>query len=137
MLRNFKISKWLPLGVVITILLIRLSYINNGFVWLDHGDIEQKRAIVPLSELLNVFTERFGETGFYRPLVSLFLSIEYAFFGTWAPGYHIVNISLHLGVVVAAVYFVKRFFNLSSQFIRCRGLRLGPLPVRRIFWQHC
>jgi len=129
MLRNFKVKKWLSLGVVITTLLIRLSYINNGFVWLDHGDIEQKRAIVPLSELLNVFTERFGETGFYRPLVSLFLSIEYAFFGTWAPGYHIVNISLHLGVVVAAVYFVKRFFNLSTTGSWIAGLIVAVHPL--------
>jgi len=129
MLRNFKISKWLPLGVVITILLIRLSYINNGFVWLDHGDIEQKRAIIPVSELLNVFTERFGETGFYRPLVSLLLSIEYALFDTWTPGYHIVNIFLHLSVVVASVYFVKRFFNLSTTQAWIAGLIVAVHPL--------
>src|SRR3989344_1544382 len=129
MVRNFSKSKWLWFGAVVVIILTHLPYIQNGFVWLDHGDIEKKRSILPISELLNAFTGRFGETGFYRPLVSVILSMEYAFFGTWAPGYHIVSIFLHLGVVVASVYFVKRFFNLSSTQAWISGLIVGIHPL--------
>lgn len=129
MSRVFNKIKWLLLGVVSTTILVHLSYINNGLVWLDHGDIEQKRAIFPLSEVLFTFITRFGETGFYRPFVTVLLSGEYDFFSIWAPGYHAVNILLHLGVVVASVFFFKRFFNFSNTPAWIAALVVGIHPL--------
>ena len=33
---------------LIVIFILHISYINNGFTWLDHGDIESGRTILPI-----------------------------------------------------------------------------------------
>lgn len=129
MARNFGTVKWQAIGIITVVLFVHLSYINNGLVWLDHGDIEEKRAIIPIPELLTVFLTRFGETGFYRPVVALLVSIEYEFFNVWAPGYHTVNVLLHLGVVVASVFFFKRFFNFPDTLAWISALVVALHPL--------
>src|SRR5437667_4026809 len=87
------------LSVLFFIFLFHLSFIGNGFVWLDHGDIEKGRAIISLGNFSDAFLMRFGETGFYRPLVTIMHSIDAAMYGMWAPGFHLTNVLLHLAVV--------------------------------------
>ena len=67
-------------------LLTHASYINNDFTWLDHIDIEQGKAIVSPSQWYMAFAARYGETGFYRPLVTFTHSFDAAFYGQWPPG---------------------------------------------------
>ncbi|MFQ5628787.1 MAG: hypothetical protein ACE5I1_08505, partial [bacterium] len=94
-------------------LLTHASYIDNGFTWLDHGDIEQGRAILPIADLHKAFTLPFGETGFYRPLVTIFHSLDFAIYGDWAPGFHLTNVLLHCAAAVCAVLFISVCFTLS------------------------
>jgi tetratricopeptide (TPR) repeat protein len=101
--------------VLVIVLLTHASYINNGFTWLDHGDLEQGRAILPLAELHKAFTQPFGETGFYRPLVTILHSLDAAIYGDWAPGFHLTNVLLHLAAVASATLFVAVFFSLSPK----------------------
>src|SRR5919108_4391650 len=82
-------------GVLAVTFLVHASYIANGFVWLDHGDIESGRAIVPLPQIYTALLTRFGETGFYRPVVTALYSLDAAIYDGWAPGYHLTNIVLH------------------------------------------
>lgn len=96
-------------------ILTHLTYLTGGFTWLDHGDIEQQRAIVPLSEIFTIFTTRYGETGYYRPLFTLLHSLNYAMFEYWAPGYHLTSIILHLLVVLLSYQFLYRVINFSSK----------------------
>lgn len=57
---------WLVwLSVLLLTFLIHISFLNNGFTWLDHGDVEYGRAILPINYLQSAFLTRFGETGFY------------------------------------------------------------------------
>ncbi|MFQ5632442.1 MAG: hypothetical protein ACE5I1_27040, partial [bacterium] len=93
-------------------LLTHASYINNGFAWLDNGDIVQSRAILSMTELLKAFTQPFGETGFYRPLVTIFHSLDFAIYGDWAPGFHLTNVLLHCAAAACAVLFVMAFFSI-------------------------
>ncbi|MBI4128819.1 MAG: hypothetical protein HY460_02095 [Parcubacteria group bacterium] len=95
------------------ILLVHASYIANGFTWLDHGDIEGKRAVVSLAELPKTFVARYGETGYYRPLVTTVHSINATLFGGHAWGFHLVNILLHAAVSVAAAFFINCFIRLA------------------------
>jgi hypothetical protein len=90
-----------------------VTYVNNGFVWLDHGDIEQGRALIPLSQWRLAFTNSYQGTGFYRPLVTLFHSIDASLWGISAPGFHCTNIALHCVAALAAPFLVSAFFPLS------------------------
>ncbi|OGK09686.1 hypothetical protein A2767_07520 [Candidatus Roizmanbacteria bacterium RIFCSPHIGHO2_01_FULL_35_10] len=110
-----KREKLLLTLVLIIIFLVHSGYINNGFTWLDHGDIEGGRAVLPLSRLQQAFFTRFGETNFYRPLVTILNSTDVHLYGRSAQGFHLTNISLYLLVVVATFYFVRTFFELSKR----------------------
>lgn len=100
--------------LVIVTLGIHLTYIDNGFTWLDHGDIERKRAVFPIHELYKSFFTNFGDTGFYRPMVNLFHSIDYYLYNLQPEGYHLTNLIIHLGAVVASFYFVKSYFKFKD-----------------------
>ncbi len=100
--------------VLLIVLLVHSSYVPNGFTWLDHGDIENGRAVLELGELPAAFVTRFGDTGFFRPMVTVLHSMDSAVFGGWAPGYHVTNVALHLAVCVAAFLLAGAFFGLAS-----------------------
>lgn len=125
-----RLSVLIGLGAVLLIaLLVHASYIPNGFTWLDHGDIERGRAVLELGQLPSAFVTRFGETGFYRPLVTVAHSIDAAIFGSWAPGYHMTNVALHLAVCVAAFLFAGAFFGLAPRERVFAALIVGIHPL--------
>lgn len=112
---NSSFKKVLLLSVTILgLFLAHISYLSNGFTWLDHGDIERGRAIVSLAEIPKSIFARFGHTGFYRPVVTSINSIDHALYGSWAPGYHLTNVLLHLAVAALSYPFLSLFFKLSS-----------------------
>jgi hypothetical protein len=110
----FAAQTWIGILCVAVIIATHLTYVNNGFIWLDHGDIEQGRALIPLSKWWLAFTGSFAYTGFYRPLVTLFHSLDASLWGIHAPGFHCTNIVLHCAAALAAPFFVASFFPLSS-----------------------
>ncbi len=110
-------------------LLTHASYINNDFTWLDHIDIEQGKAIISPSQWYMAFAARYGETGFYRPLVTLTHSVDAALYGQWPPGFHLTNVLLHLGVVSSAVLFLGCFFPLKRSEALLTGLIFGVHPL--------
>ena len=120
--------------------LIHASYVGNGFTWLDHIDIEQGKAVVPLSEWQATFTTRYGETGFYRPLVTLTHSVDAAIYGPRAAGFHLTNVLLHLAFVASGVLFLSRFISFHERELRLAALivlahPLGWLPVGSISYR--
>jgi tetratricopeptide (TPR) repeat protein len=50
--------------------------LGGGFIWLDHTHLEEGLAIAPPDEWPSLFTRGFAGTGFYRPLMSLSLSLD-------------------------------------------------------------
>ena len=118
---------WLVvLGVT---LLVHGSYINNGFTWLDHIDIEHGKAILSPSQWYTAFATRFGETGFYRPLVTLTHSFDASLYGQWAPGFHLTNVLLHLAVVASAILFLGCLFPVKRGEVMLAGLIFGLHPL--------
>jgi tetratricopeptide (TPR) repeat protein len=115
--------------VPVATLLSHASYVANGFTWLDHLDIERGAAIVPLSEWTAAFLTRYGDTGFYRPLVTLVHSLDRAVFGDWAPGFHATNVLLHAAVASAAVPFARCLFGLAPREALLAGLVMAVHPL--------
>lgn len=118
-----------PLLCLAAIAAAHLSYINNGFVWLDHGDIEQGRAVIPLSKWWLAFAGSFADTGFYRPLVTLLHSIDASLWGINAPGFHCTSLALHCAAAMAAPFFIAPFFPLSSRERGFIALVFGLHPL--------
>ena len=117
---------FIALGIMV---LIHISYINSGYVWVDHNDFEEHQAIVPMNELYRVFTSPFGQTDFYRPLVTILNSVDYSLYGDWPVGYHITNLLLHLAVVFVAGLFLKTFLNLSDYQTFLARVFIGVHPM--------
>ena len=115
--------------VPIAALVSHASYLANGFAWLDHLDIERQAAIVPLSDWTSVFLTRFGETGFYRPLVTLAHSLDRALYGDQAAGFHATNVLLHAAVAAASVPFVRCLFGLGPLEAAAAGLVMAVHPL--------
>ncbi|MFO0618071.1 MAG: hypothetical protein U0414_36100 [Polyangiaceae bacterium] len=67
--------------------------LEGRFLWLDHAHIEQRLAIAEPRAFASLFTQGFAETGYYRPLVALTLSIDAIFEEPWV--FHVGNLLWH------------------------------------------
>lgn len=65
---------------------------------------------------------------FFRPLGFASLFLDYRLFHYWAPGYHLVNLVLHLAVV-AGVYFLAAQLGLSRRMSIVAALLFSIAPV--------
>ena len=115
--------------VPIAALLSHASYLANGFSWLDPIDIEQQTATVPWSSWSDAFLTRFGDTGFYRPLVTLAHSLDLAVYGKWAAGFHATNVLLHAAVAAVSVPFARTLFGLGPLEAAGVGLVVAIHPL--------
>lgn len=80
--------------VAATAAVSHLTALRAGFVWLDHAHIEDRAALVEPGRLLHAFTQGFAGTGYYRPLVSLSLSLD-ALVGGGPAVFHATNLIFH------------------------------------------
>lgn len=97
-----------------TTIVAHLTYLPNGFAWLDHGDVILGNAILPLTEIFDAFSRPFSLTGFYRPLVTASLSLDHALYGDWAAGYHLTNLVIHVSAVLALFWLLQELFSVSA-----------------------
>src|SRR6185437_10951643 len=108
-------------------LLPALVYLPALGTYFVSDDFEHLRlARLPLLPFIGQQLTRGQVTGsgyhlFFRPLGFASLFLDYRLFHYWPPGYHLVNLALHL-VVVAGVYF------LSLALIRSRDNNVGRGP---------
>ncbi|HTM87598.1 MAG TPA: hypothetical protein VL155_05305 [Terriglobales bacterium] len=65
---------------------------------------------------------------FFRPLGFASLTVDYRLFHDWAPGYHLVNLALHLAVV-AAVYFLSLELGFPRKPAAMAALLFGIAPI--------
>jgi protein O-mannosyl-transferase len=134
-------SKKLSLFIILCAsFIIHSSYLFNGFTWLDHGDIEKGRAVIAIKQLPLAFTTRFGDTGFYRPVITIANSIDAALYKNNSTGYHVTNLLLHLIITALVPLFLRQFFLLTKkQLLVCALLfsihPLTFLPIGQISYR--
>ena len=94
-----------------------------------------------LSSIGPQFTQ--GQAGgqghiFYRPVGFLSLFVDYRLWHSWAPGYHLTNLSLYL-ICVAAVFFLCKELRLPSELCSTTALVFALLPanVQVVTWIAC
>jgi tetratricopeptide (TPR) repeat protein len=121
----------LPYAVVaIAALLVHLPALRGGFVWLDHAHIEHGLALLPLEDSLSHFTRGFAGTGFYRPLVSLSLSLDSALGGApWL--YHLTTLAWH-ALASVLVVVLARTLGLGRTASTVAGLFVALHPANTL-----
>ena len=93
---------WLPALVALLALGTHATALGGGFAWLDHGHLQEGLALAPPGRWLALFSHGFAGTGYYRPLVSLALSMVAAVSGAaWL--YHAVAWSWHAAAAAMTV----------------------------------
>jgi len=65
-----------PAIVLAAAMASHLTALGAGWVWLDHAHIEDGAAIARPSAFLQLFTQGFAGTGYYRPFMALSLSFD-------------------------------------------------------------
>lgn len=91
--------------VGVAALVAHLPTLGGGFIWLDHAHIEDGLAVARPASWSSFFTGGFAETGFYRPLVAVSLSVD-ALLGGSPLVFHLTTLFFHVAasamVTVAA-----------------------------------
>src|SRR5262249_8656376 len=80
-------------------ILSQFGCLRAGFVWLDHAHIEDGLALAKWNELHRLFTQGFAGTGYYRPLMSVSLSLDAAL-GGGPLLYHSVTLLWHVAAAL-------------------------------------
>ena len=94
-----------------SLVLVAVCYVNslpNDFILDDHQIVATNpviRNITPIRDLLTPYWGDRSQSGIYRPLTILSLSIDYSIWKTWPPGYRLVNLLLHAitGILICLV----------------------------------
>lgn len=99
----------------------------GGFVWLDHAHLEDGLATVALTQPWQAFTQGFAGTGFYRPLMSLSLSIDAAVGG--APWLYHAHTLLWHALTAAFVAALARSFAVPDRWAMFAGALFAVHPI--------
>lgn len=109
--------------------------IDNGFVYDDALQILENPWVGSWTYLPTIFTSGVWDfldflsygSGYYRPLMHVFFTLEYHIFGLNPVGYHVVSILMH-GINASLL------FLLVFTFLRRRALVLPEYMTKRGYW---
>jgi tetratricopeptide (TPR) repeat protein len=119
---------WQPVLLAVAAFLAHASSLTGGFVWLDHGDLEQGGVLAQPSGWLGLLTRGYGRTGFYRPIQALTFSVDSLLTGSpW--GYHLTNVALHTAASLTVYWLGVRVFELSRRAALGAGLVFALHPI--------
>ena len=99
----------------------------GGFLWLDHAHLGEGLALASPAAWPSLFTRGFAGTGFYRPLMSLSLSVDAALGGApWL--YHATTLAWH-GAAAVTTMFAGRALGLAPRAAALAAVLFAVHPV--------
>ena len=127
-------------ALFITIAATVLVYANSlsgAFVFDDTKQIVGNPSLRSWSSVLSAFTsdvwyfQRQTLTAdvpppYYRPLFSIYLTLNYQLFGLWEPGWHLINLFVHTTATVLVYYLLQRLSrdNVVALLGRCSSVSI-------------
>ena len=154
-LKTFSASRINPLFIILAIILVVCAAyglsLNNGFVWDDETFIVHNAFVHDLSQWPHYFTRPDTVSDdpvlshMYRPLQTLSFAIDAALWGSWAGGFHLTSLLLHLAacfglffafcplvgrrssIIAAALFSVHPALSESVLSLASRGNQLYTL----------
>src|SRR6476469_1472166 len=141
----FSESRALFLTIAATILAYANS-LNGAFVFDDTKQIVGNPTLKSWSSVLGAFTsdvwsfQRHTLTAdvpppYYRPLFTIYLTVNYKLFGLWEPGWHLVNLLVHTAATVLVYYLLRRLSR--DKVVALLGallFGLHPVHVESVSW---
>ena len=126
-----------------------LAYANSlsgAFVFDDTKQIAGNPALRSWSNILRAFTSdvwsfqrgtltRDIPPPYYRPLFTIYLTINYQLFGVWEPGWHLMNLLVHTGATVLVYFLIKRLSgDQLIALVAALIFGLHPAHVESVSW---
>jgi protein O-mannosyl-transferase len=150
--QQFHLShKWV-LGLILAVTFLAFANtIGNKFAYDDTTQILRNDTIRSFANLPTALTkevwfwrvmqdrdpnkEAGPTTPYYRPLFTLYLMVGWFLFGTWAAGWHFINVMMHLLAVYFVFLILKRLTgDLKLTTIATLLFALHPLRVESVAW---
>ena len=116
-----------PFVAALAALVAHSTALSAGFVWLDHAHLEEGLALAKPAQWGSLFLGGYAGTGFYRPLVSLSLSMD-SLLGGSALLYHASTLAWHAAASAMTVVAAGAL-GLSIEGRLAAGLLFAVHPV--------
>ncbi len=101
-----RFSLWV---VLVLVALPYLTGLDNGFVWLDHSEIEDGTLVVrDWKAALGLFSEDQTTPGYHRPFYALLHSANFALWGLEPRGFLATSLGLHLANCALVFALLRR-----------------------------
>jgi tetratricopeptide (TPR) repeat protein len=71
---------------------------------------------------------------YYRPLFTAYLTLNYKLFGLWEPGWHLMNLLVHVTATVAVYFLLKRLSGHLVAGLASLIFGLHPVHVESVSW---
>jgi Tfp pilus assembly protein PilF len=126
--------------------LVYANSLNGSFVFDDTKQIVNNPALRSWSNILRAFTNDVWSfqratlntdipPPYYRPLFSIYLTLNYQLFGLWEPGWHLANLAVHVTATVL-VYYLVRELSADRIVALLAALLFGvhPIHVESVSW---
>lgn len=132
--------------IVATTVLAYANSLSGAFVFDDTKQIVGNPALRSWGNILRAFTSDVWsfqrgtltkdiQLPYYRPLFTVYLTLNYKLFGLWEPGWHLMNMLVHTFATVAVFFLIKR---LSGQLLiatlTALVFGLHPAHVESVSW---
>ncbi len=132
--------------IVAGTLLVYANSLSGAFVFDDTKQIVGNPQLHTWSNIVHAFTndvwsfQRATLTSdiplpYYRPLFTIYLTLNYQAFGLWEPGWHLMNLLVHT-IVTVLIYFLLKKLS-GDQFIAILAsllFGLHPAHVESVSW---
>ena len=138
-------SRALFITIAATILVYANS-LSGAFVFDDTKQIAGNSSLHSWGNILRAFTNdvwsfqrgtltRDVPPPYYRPLFTIYLTINYQLFGLWEPGWHLMNLLVHT-IATVFVYYLLRRLSGDNLVALLTALLFGlhPAHVESVSW---
>jgi len=124
-----KVTILLVVIIALAAFSIYIPTLKSGFLWDDVQLITH-----PLKTSNNPYGFFFGSGLYYRPILHLFMALDYSFWHLKPPGYHITNILLH--ILNSLLIFAVGIYLLKNKKMGSGGIPSFPFLAAMIFALH-
>jgi tetratricopeptide (TPR) repeat protein len=132
--------------IVTATVLVYANSLSGAFLFDDTKQIVGNPALRSWGNVLRAFNSevwsfqkgtlsRDIQLPYYRPLFTVYLTLNFKLFGLWEPGWHLMNLFVHTGVTVTVFFLIKRLSG-DRLMATLAALLFGlhPAHVESISW---
>src|SRR5882762_912277 len=132
--------------VVAATVLVYANSLSGAFLFDDTKQIVGNPALRSWGNVLRAFTSDVWsfqrgtltkdiQLPYYRPLFTVYLTLNFKLFGLWEPGWHVMNLFVHTGATVAVFFLIKRLSG-DRLIATLAALLFGlhPAHVESVSW---